>query len=302
MNLTIDKKMISALLNKGLSNKQKHAFFVELHLLISSGLDLKNTLELIAKGSDKAIIRTVEKLEKAVIQGLSLHDAMDRSGKFSTFEINAVKVGEETGNLRIVTRSVAEFYEKKNQLRRQFVGALTYPVLVIMVAFVVLYFMLSYVVPMFGNIFTRFDSELPESTQTILNLSNWLSGNQANLAIGVVLVLALFFILKRRPGVQEGFHRVLIRLPFFWPGDRALSHGPFCPIHAFVVAVEGYHRQSLIPYSRNDQFYTGEKCNCTNAARFDQRMVPVGVHGKRNYIQRTGKNPDFRGGVGKQAG
>lgn len=201
-------------LSSKLNTKNKQALFLELNILLSAGLDLNSAISLIIEESKNRIVTILTLVQKQIIGGAALHEAMSQTKMFQRFEINAVQIGEETGNLAIVTKSIADFYENKNQLRKQFTSALTYPVLVIVAAFIVLFFMLNNVVPMFGNIFNRFDQELPESTQFILSLSNWLNNNLKQLFIGVVSFVLLIVYLSRQTFWKNNVHKLIYTTPF----------------------------------------------------------------------------------------
>ena len=202
-------------LSRKFNSNQKQAFFLELHLLLSSGLDLKSTLDLIVFESDKNTKSIAEKLRALIIEGHPFYKAMEITEKFAAFEINSIQIGEETSNLPVVTASIAQYYKDKQKLRKQFIGALTYPLVVIVVAFGVLYFMLTNVVPMFANIFTRFDKELPPTTKFILNLSQWLSGNQLNLFLVILTLIGVYLFLRRKSFFRIRRDYFLLRFPFF---------------------------------------------------------------------------------------
>ena len=133
--------------NRKLSDKLKSVLFQELNILLTAGLDLNSSLLLMIDESNRKISNTIDVVKKEVVDGSTLSHALISTDRFSEFEINAVQIGEETGSLPIVTKSISEYYENKNKLKKQFTSALSYPVLVIVTAVIVLYFMLTNVVP-----------------------------------------------------------------------------------------------------------------------------------------------------------
>jgi type IV pilus assembly protein PilC len=88
------------LFGKGMSDKHKEAFFTELHILISSGIDIRTSLDLIAaeqkKEKDKGFYTRMKTL---VVNGKSLSIAIEMMQVFSPYEMNSIKIGEETGRL-----------------------------------------------------------------------------------------------------------------------------------------------------------------------------------------------------------
>ena len=78
---------------------------------------------------------------------------MERSGKFSPYEYQSIRIGEETGRLKEVMEQLSAYFNSKVRLKRQLVSVFTYPSFVILITFGVLYFMLNNVVPMFEDVF-----------------------------------------------------------------------------------------------------------------------------------------------------
>ena len=158
--------------SKQLNDKKKEGFYNELTLLLDAGVDIKSSLELIeseqVKKQDKELFAEIR---RQVISGKGMSEAMKNSGKFSDYEYYSVKIGEESGQLLQVLQQLRLYFEKRIKQRRQIIGALTYPLIVIGVAFGAVAFMISFVVPAFADIFKRFKADLPAITKFILSLS-----------------------------------------------------------------------------------------------------------------------------------
>jgi len=175
------KAGISDILNKEISflekkfgPKEKEGFYSELGLLLSTGVDIKTAFEIIEEDipnkKHKAIL---EQIKNDIINGKSIYEAVGLHDKtFSKYEVQSIKIGEETGKLPEVLKELGSFYESSIKLRRQIVGVLTYPVVVICIAILIVYFMLTFVVPIFSDMFTQTGRELPEITQFLIKVSN----------------------------------------------------------------------------------------------------------------------------------
>lgn len=174
-------KSFSELLNteirwmeKKFAAKEKEAFYSELGLLLSTGVNIKTAFEIIEEEMVNKKHRTLlETIKNAVISGKAIHEAIGvHATIFSKYEIQSIKIGEETGKLPEVLKELGAFYLSSIKLKRQIVGVLTYPIVVISLAILIVYFMLSYVVPVFSDIFTQTGGELPQLTQLLIRLSN----------------------------------------------------------------------------------------------------------------------------------
>ena len=144
------------LFGQNFNNKKKQAFYKELAVLLKAGITIKEALtlsiEALKKKGDKELM---EKILAEVIHGKPFSEALFQSGYFSEYEYYSLRIGEETGTVAQICHELGIFYERKNDQRRVVVAALTYPMIVLSTAVVVVVFMLSYVVPMFEDIFKQ---------------------------------------------------------------------------------------------------------------------------------------------------
>jgi type IV pilus assembly protein PilC len=84
-----------------------------------------------------------------------------------------VKAGEAGGALEVILQRLADFKEKAQSLKRKIIGAMVYPIVVILVAIGILTFILIYIIPKFKQIFEDFDMKLPQITQILLDISDF---------------------------------------------------------------------------------------------------------------------------------
>lgn len=159
--------------SKELSDKKKEYLYLELYSLLQAGIDLKNSIELIAGGQEKEADKALfTGIKNNVLKGVSLSAALGQTGRFSPYEIYSLEIGEETARLTEILEDLARYYQNKIQQRRKVVSALTYPSIVLCTSMGAVFFMLKFVVPMFSDVFRRFGGELPWITQQIVDLSN----------------------------------------------------------------------------------------------------------------------------------
>ena len=161
------------LFEKKFGQTQKEAFYSELGLLLSSGIDIKTSLEIIEDQlkvkKHKAIL---EQIKDDIISGQSVWEAIHKHPKtFSVYEYQSIKIGEESGKLPEVLIELGKFYTSTIKLRRQVISTLTYPIVVLTMSVLIVQFMLSFVVPMFSNIFKHTGAELPMTTQLLIKVS-----------------------------------------------------------------------------------------------------------------------------------
>ncbi len=155
-----------------LSDKKKERFYSELKILFAAGVDLRAALDLIVeeqtKNKDKQLFQTIR---TNVVEGAGLSEAIRKTSMFSLYEYYTIQIGEETGHLAEVLSDLSSYFSGKITQKRQVINALSYPLLVLATALGAIFFMLKYVVPMFADVFKRFNSELPPLTKFIIKIS-----------------------------------------------------------------------------------------------------------------------------------
>ena len=163
------------LFNKAFTNKIKEDFYTELSVLLKAGITLKDALELIGNSQKKKQNAAILKLiSENIVSGQSLSEVLKTQKQFTDYEYYSIKIGEETGTLFQVTEQLGSFFARKNEQRRNLISALTYPIIILSTAVLVVGFMLRFVVPMFQDIFKQQNVELPAITKFIISVSDFL--------------------------------------------------------------------------------------------------------------------------------
>ena len=154
------------------NDKKKERFYSGLYVLLTAGIDIRTALELLEQESEKKEEKLIAgQILNAVVDGKTLPEAIDATAKFSAYEFYSLRIGEESGRMEEVLKDLADYYEKKIKQKRKVKSALSYPAVVITVAFGAVFFMMRFVVPMFADMLRRFHTELPAITKLIIRFS-----------------------------------------------------------------------------------------------------------------------------------
>jgi type IV pilus assembly protein PilC len=157
-------------------------FTRQLATLIDAGLPLLKGLEVLGKQEkDEVLRRIILNLSESVQGGSTFSESLGQHPRvFSRLFVNMVKAGELGGVLEVVLNRLAEFQEKAQKLKNKVVSAMTYPVIVLGIAMLILVFLLTFIVPKFEQIFKDLlgNKPLPDLTRFVVNLSatavsNW---------------------------------------------------------------------------------------------------------------------------------
>lgn len=159
----------------GVPGKALCRFTRQFSTLQDAGLPVLRSLRILEKqmkpsALKNALIDVVDDIES----GSSLSDAMSKHPKaFDRLYVNMVRAGEAGGALEVILQRLADFKEKAQSLKGKIIGAMVYPVVVIMVAVLILAFIMVYIIPKFKDIFEDFDMKLPWMTEKLIKVSDW---------------------------------------------------------------------------------------------------------------------------------
>ncbi|RTY77497.1 type II secretion system F family protein [Flavobacterium sp. LS1P28] len=198
------------------NNKKKQAFYQELSVLLKAGITFKEALTLIVESlSKKADKELIQSILNELVNGKPFSEALFASKAFSEYEYYSLQIGEETGTTAQVCHELGVFYERKNEQKRIIIAALSYPSIVLITAIIVVVFMLSYVVPMFQDIFRQNNVELPVLTKIIVKLSAITKtyGVYSLLVFFIVFILGRMF--KDNSQYRKIVHYSILKIPIF---------------------------------------------------------------------------------------
>jgi type IV pilus assembly protein PilC len=243
-----------------LKDKKKENFYSELTILLSSGIDIRTALDIIADEQTKEADRTLFKeIKSDVVRGLGLADAIFKSEKFSSYEFYSLKIGEESGRLKDVMADLAGFFSKKIKQQRQLTSALTYPTLVIITALVAVIFMLNFIVPMFVDVFKRFNGEMPPLTRHIIALSVFFKSYLIYMISALLLLAGILISVRKTEYFRARSSVLLMKLPLFGEIIQKIYLTRFCQSMALLLGAKTPMLRSLGLVKKMIGFYSFEK-------------------------------------------
>jgi type IV pilus assembly protein PilC len=189
--------------------------------MISSGLSLIRALSILHEQTEnKKLAETIDDIRGRVEAGSSLSQALAEHEKiFPKLYVAMVRAGETAGMLDQVLLRVATMYEADVKLRSKIKSAMTYPVIVFIMAILLSTVMLIFIVPVFAGMFEDLGGELPLLTQMLVSASNFVT-SWLGVVTYVVVPTALWFAYKRIRATEKGRHTldvIKLRLPVFGP-------------------------------------------------------------------------------------
>lgn len=202
---------------KKVKDKDLAVFCKQFSAVLNAGVTIINALEMMSEQlENKTLKRALQEAQAYVQKGGTLADAFKLNPKvFPPIMINMTAAGEMSGNLEICFDRLTTHFETANALHSKVKGAVTYPIVILIVVVAVVAVLLVGVIPQFSQMFDDLGSELPAATQMLVNLSNFL---QHKWYILVIIVAAIVFGLKAFGKTEPGslmYAKIGIKFPLF---------------------------------------------------------------------------------------
>lgn len=184
-------------------------------IMIRAGLPMGRVVELIAdQTSDKLMKRILTACAADVSAGYSLAQSLEKNGKkIPTTFIETVRAGEESGALETCFQRLKTYYEKSNRVKRKVKSALTYPIILLIMSFVVVGIVMVKLVPTMTTMFEGMGVELPLPTRILMGLSHFFVRGWPFLIAGLAAVIIGYKLYRKTPQGALTIGRLSLKLP-----------------------------------------------------------------------------------------
>jgi general secretion pathway protein F len=201
----------------------------QLSTLVGASIPLVEALSALYEQTESpAMKKTIAQVRDAVNEGLSFADALGQHKRiFSDLYVNMVRSGEASGALDIVLLRLAEFLDGQHRLRSKVGAALVYPLVLLGVSGVVLFYLLTAVVPKVVGMFESMGQKLPLPTRILIGVSDFLGWTWWMIAIGLVAAVILFARWRRTEHGAMAFDRFRMGVPIYGAIYRKISVARF---------------------------------------------------------------------------
>jgi general secretion pathway protein F len=202
-------------IGRKLSTREQAILTRQLASLLTAGLPLDEALAVLTDQAERDYIRElVAAIRAEVLGGHSLANALAQHPRdFPDIYRALVAAGEHTGKLGLVLSRLADYIEQRNALKQKIVLAFTYPAIVTLIAFGIVTFLLSYVVPQVVNVFATTKQHLPVITVMMMGLSGFVRHWWWAMLIVVALIAWIARTILSQTGPRLSFDRWLLTAP-----------------------------------------------------------------------------------------
>jgi general secretion pathway protein F len=214
------------------------AFTRQLATLIKAGIPLAEALGALAEqGENKKFQRVLSEIRQKVNEGSSLADTLNGHPTiFPDLYTNMVRSGEAAGNLDAVLARLADFLDAQHALRAKVSGALTYPIIMVVLGTVIMAVLMVVVVPKITSIFQDMGKSLPWNTQFLIFTSDLVANWWWALIILGGLSYWLYRRWSRKPKGKAAMDRFRLKLPLIGPLIRYVGVARFARTLATMLS------------------------------------------------------------------
>lgn len=219
----------STFFDKGIKTKEIVIFTRQFSTMINAGLPLVQCLDILSSQQPNPSFKKVlTQIKQDVEGGSTFADSLSKHPKvFDSLYVNLVAAGEIGGVLDTVLNRLAVYMEKNEQLKNKIKSAMTYPIIVLCVAFGVVAILMIFVIPTFSDMFKQFGSALPAPTQMVVNLSHFFRKFWWGMAGFIVLLIFGFKWIRTQEKGRFYTDKVALRLPIFGDLIRKVAVAKF---------------------------------------------------------------------------
>ena len=195
-------------------------FTKKLETMVRAGLPILETISMIEEQTEqKTLKQIIGQIHNDVESGTPLSDAFAKHPYvFNNVYINLLRAGESSGKVDLFLSKLVIGMEKDEKIRSSIKGALTYPIVLLVVAMAVIILMMVFVVPVFQDMFKGVPGGLPATTQIVVNISEFMRdpmGGGLSAIIFIIIGFSLSALVKSNYKIRRSWHNLVLKLPLF---------------------------------------------------------------------------------------
>jgi len=191
-------------------------FARQLSTMMKAGVPLVQSFSIVAEGADKPALKSlIKEIQMDVESGLSFGESLLKyPEQFDHLFCNLVIAGEQAGALESLLDKVATYKEKSEALKNKIQKALKYPISILAIAAIVTGILLIFVVPVFQELFEGFGAELPQFTQFVIGISDFVQAKwYLIIAVFAAIIYGFKTALKKSKAFNHAFQRFTLKAP-----------------------------------------------------------------------------------------
>lgn len=251
--------LISKKITKSISSLEIILFFRQLATLISAGISLILSLEIMRKSqSNVKLQQLLKNIQIDLESGHAFSYSLFKSPHlFDPLTLNLIQAGEHSGTLALSLDRIAFYKERLLLIKRKLKQALFYPLFVMTIAVCMCFVMLTFVIPRFAELFESMHCKLPAFTLFIIQLSIFMRQYYWVGLFLIGLIIILFYYIQRSTTLKIKFERYFLRIPYLGMLYMKVILSRFCRTLAttFAAGVPINDCLHTIAYAQGSNLY-----------------------------------------------
>lgn len=220
---------IKSLFEKKIDINSVILFTKQLSVLLKSSVPLLQSIELLIEQFDGAFQRILIHVKDGIKSGQPLAKELGKYPKiFSNVYVQLVRAGEASGKLDLILLRLTSYLETSEETKKKVKKAMSYPILILSFAFLVVVGILVVLVPKLKDMFVQMNKELPLPTRILIGTSNFFVNNFVLLGIGSIAAVILFLYWKSTKAGKYKFDSILLRFPLTGYFSKTRAVVQFC--------------------------------------------------------------------------
>lgn len=192
----------------------------DLSIYMNAGISLIVSINLLKKRyeNDKKLGDFFESVATFLDEGKTFYVALESQKVINLPEFykQSIKISENGGLLESVLMELSSFLKEQDRIKKQVSTTLAYPIFILVISFLMVAFMLSFIVPKITAIFVQLNQELPASTKFVIWLGDIFTNYYIEIFLGIFFIISSFFILLKKSKIfKYAFDKFCLKIPFF---------------------------------------------------------------------------------------
>lgn len=194
---------------KPMSSYEVSVFCRQMSLLLAAGIGPLESADIMMRDTvDPHGKKVLDDIMQVLLTGEKFHIALQMSQVFPEYVVHMVAIGEESGSLDVVMDSLADYYDREEDIKESIRSAVSYPMIMIVLMLVVIIVLIVKVLPIFSQVFAQLGTGMNSFSQTLLNFGAALNRYSIVLIILLVAVGALFLYFSRTDKGRRNFMKL----------------------------------------------------------------------------------------------
>lgn len=195
---------------KQLTNQELAAFCDQIAMVLKAGISPAEGVSIMLEDTQSLEGREILKIiSENCDDGVSFYESVEETGVFPKYALDMIKIGEESGKLEEVMRSLAFHYNREENIARGIKSAITYPLLIVGMMLIVILVLMIKVLPIFNDVFKQLGTEMTGISRTLMNIGTTISNYAVVFIVLLVLIVIAYIVFSRTEWGKARFSKFL---------------------------------------------------------------------------------------------